>query len=113
MLTEKILVQIKFRETSTLIKHWSNITLGSYSVNNHSGKIIFFIIHNVRIKRLHLCKHRCTHVNVFLWLILVCTPSRANEKIHHGTKSISEVGARSGSRTGYDHDCPLHHGSLE
>ena len=99
MLTEKILVQIKFRETSTLIKHWSGITLGSYSVNklNHSGKINFFIIHNVGIKRLHLCKHRCTHVNVFLWLILVCTPSRANEKIHHGTKSISEVGARSGS----------------
>ena len=44
MLTEKILVQIKFRETSTLIKHWPGITLGSYSVNklNHSGKIFFF-----------------------------------------------------------------------
>ena len=73
MLTEKILVQIKFRETSTLIKHWSGITLGSYSVNklNHSG--FFKIIDNVGIKRLHLCKHRCTHVKVFLW----CAPQQS------------------------------------
>ena len=65
MLTEKILVQIKFRETSTLIKHWSGITLGSYSANklNHSGKIIFLIIHNVGIRD-------CIFVNIVVHMLM-------------------------------------------